>query len=99
VATLVPALDRVAVVCVLLGTASGPDLHGSRLEMLLARLLDTAVHGVAYETPGGGHPSGAELVRRACGRSRIPYALLPAPAGDYAAWLEGAVAAVGRLVE
>ena len=93
VATLVPALDHVAVVCVLLGLVSGQGLHGSRLEMLLTRLIDTTVHGVIYEGPG------AEIVQRACERSRIPYALLAPDPSEHDRWLEAAVAAVERLVK
>ena len=71
VVTLVPALDHVAVACLLFGSASGsPEaleaLHGPRLEMLLFRLIDTTVHGVLYEARAS---AGSELVRRACERS------------------------------
>jgi hypothetical protein len=77
VATLAPALAGVAVVCVLLGSASGSAeqlaaLHGPRLEMLLSRILDTPVRGFVYE-----QAAGAELVSATCGRSRIPYAVVP----------------------
>ena len=57
IATLMPALDNVAVVCVLLGSANGEREHlealdGSRLEMLLTRLIDTTVRGVVYQAHG-----------------------------------------------
>lgn len=95
IATLMPALDHVAVACVLFGSATGPavaELHGPRLEMLLRRLLDTTVHGVVYEGPAGG------LVRRTCERSRIAYALLDGARYDHDAWLEAALAAVESLL-
>ena len=88
-----PALEQVTVVCVLLRSASEPTLRGSRLEMLLTRLIDTPVRGVVYDG------CGAELVRRVCGHSRIAYTLLDAVPDDHDAWLAGALAAVERLVE
>ena len=99
VATLVPALDHVAVVCVLLGSASGPDLHASRLEMLMTRAIDTTVRAVVYETPPAERMSGAEIVRRACGRSQIPYSLLTADVADHASWLAEALGAAERLIK
>ncbi len=74
---------------VLLGSARGEReqleaLHGSRLEMLLCRLIDTTVRGFAYETRGSVPAeilaSGADRVRDVCERSRLPYALLDARA-------------------
>jgi hypothetical protein len=85
VATLVPALAQVAVVCVLLGSATGTDtelesLHGSRLEMLLTKLIDTPVRGVVYEATGTVGSAlltaGSERVSAFCERSRIPFVLL-----------------------
>ncbi len=94
-----PALDHVAIVCVLLGSARGPDLHASRLSMLLTRMIDTTIRGVVYEAPADEHVSGAELLRRSCERSRIPYALLEPELEDHEAWLVAAVAACERLVD
>jgi hypothetical protein len=102
-----PAIDRVAVVCILLGSARGDReeleaLHGSRLEMLLARLIDTPVRGVVYEARGSVSEhvlaAGCERVRRACGRSRLPFELLDTPPADREAWLARALAGVERLV-
>ena len=90
IATLIPALEHVAVGCILLGSATGSAesvaaLHSSRLEMLLLRMLDTTVRGVVYEAAGTvdacpALAGGSELVRRFCEDSRIPYALLRRPA-------------------
>lgn len=105
VATLVPALQHVGVICLLLGTAVGDvsSLHGSRLEMLLGKLLDTTVRGVVYESAGTvpAHvlASGADQLRTLCGRSRIPFALLDRDPGDHPRWLEGAVAAVDSVMK
>lgn len=108
VATLAPALEHVTVGCVLLGSASGtPDqlaaLHGSRLDMLLTRMLDTTVRGVLYEASGSVQPSilrgGAERVERACADSRIPYELLLESEADREnAWVVSALHAVERLL-
>jgi hypothetical protein len=85
IGTLAASLAQVGVVCVLLGSASGEAqqleaLHGSRLEMLLMRVLDTPVRGFVYEAAGTVEPrllaGGAEIVRSFCGRSRIPFAVL-----------------------
>jgi hypothetical protein len=89
VASLVPALFGVGVVCVLLGTATGSAdqlaaLHGPRLEMLLLRVLDTPVRGFVYESSGTVDAAvlraGAEIVSSTCTRSRIPFALVDADA-------------------
>ncbi len=106
VATLTPALEHVTVCCLLLGSARGApsavaDLHGTRLEMLLGRMLDSTVHGIVYEAAGDVDrdvlAGGTELVRASCQRSRIPFALLTVRRGE-ARWLEHAVAAVERAL-
>jgi hypothetical protein len=107
VGTIVPALQQVSVACVLLGSAAGEqsriaDLHGSRLEMLLEKVIDTTVRGVVYEAAGRVAPQvlerGAELVAVACQRSRIPYGLIDVDPTDHRAWLPAARAAVDEVV-
>jgi nucleoside-diphosphate-sugar epimerase len=107
VATLAPALEHVSVAVILLGSVSGPAeqlaaLHGSRLEMLLTRMLDTTVRGVVYESAGSVEASildgGAERVRWACERSLIPYLLLDADPADHRRWLAAASAAAEGIV-
>jgi hypothetical protein len=107
-ATLVPAFAGVSVICVLLGSASGPDpalaaLHGPRLEMLLSRMLDSPVHGIVYEAAGtvDGRllTSGAALVSDVCRRSRISFALLRAdPAEGYTSWADAALDCTERVI-
>lgn len=91
----------------LLGSAVGtPEqlvaLHGSRLEMLLRRMLDTTVRGIVYEAAGTVDESvlrqGAEIVRVACEGSRIPYVLLAADPADHDGWLSASTSAVDRLL-
>jgi uncharacterized protein YbjT (DUF2867 family) len=107
VATLLPALQQVSVACLLLGSAVGdPDrvaaLHGSRLEMLLGKLIDTTVRGVVYEAIGsvaaGALEHGRELVSVACQKSRIRCGMIDTDPADYRSWLRAAEAAVHRAM-
>lgn len=107
VATLARALDHVSVACILLGSAVGPselisDLHGSRLEMLLQRMLDTTIRGIVYEAAGSVDESvlrsGAALVGRVCEGSLIPFVLLRSDPSDRAGWVAGAVEAVESIL-
>jgi uncharacterized protein YbjT (DUF2867 family) len=107
VATIAPAFEHVTIACVLLGSADGSEpelaaLHGSRLEMLLSRMLDTTIHGIVYEAAGsidlavlGG---GARIVRETCEDSLIPYVLLEEDPSEHTRWLAAATAAVGGLL-
>jgi hypothetical protein len=104
VATVAPAFEHVGVAVILLGSASGsPEalaaLHGSRLDMLLLRMLDSTVRGIVYEATGSVDASlldaGAQRVRAFCEGSRIPYALLDVGGG---AWPAGAVDAVEAVL-
>jgi uncharacterized protein YbjT (DUF2867 family) len=55
-ATLMPHIQDVSVVCWLLGPVDGEAgraLHGPRLESMLVKLVDTPVRGVVYEGPAG----------------------------------------------
>ena len=108
VATLVGSFEHVSVACVLLGSAQGAPaqlaaLHSTRLDMLLARMLDTTVRGVVYEASGSVDrdvlEAGAALVRERCEDSRIPYALLGADPADHDAWTAAAVAAVQSTLD
>lgn len=103
-ATLLPALDQVAVLVLPLGSACGsPELvgalHGPRLAALLSRLIDTPVRGVVYETSGTAGGSvlarGAARVARACERSRIRYELVAAEPAELTL---ATAAAVGRVL-
>jgi uncharacterized protein YbjT (DUF2867 family) len=108
VATLAPALEQVTVVCVLLGSATGSPaqiaaLHGTRLEMLLTRIVDTTVRGLVYEATGSVSgavlDAGAARVRERCEDARIPYALLRADPAAYGAWTAAAADAVHRALD
>ncbi len=107
VGTLRYALDNVTLVLWLLGTATGdPEkvaaLHGSRLEMMLERTVDTTVRGVVYEAagtlPGELFRSGIAEMRRANERNEVPYALLETDPADRDAWRAAAHAAIAALL-
>ena len=106
IGTVLGLVGDVALVVWLLGSAVGSEeelsrMHGDGLGHLLERLVDTPVRGVLYEAAGsvdgavlGG---GAELVRTASERWRIPIALLDAdPAGP--AWIDAALSASMGLI-
>jgi len=108
VGTLARSLEHVGVACVLLGSAVGsPEqleaLHGSRLDMLLTRMVDTTVRGVVYEAAGSVDPvildAGAARVRARCEDARIPYVLLSADTADHRAWTVAAATAVQRALD
>jgi uncharacterized protein YbjT (DUF2867 family) len=108
VGTLIGALDGASVACLLLGSAAGtPEalaaLHGSRLQMLLARTIDTPVRGVVYEATGTVDAAvlraGAQRVADACERFRIPYALLGVEAVAAEAWPGAAVGAIEAVLD
>lgn len=107
VATLVEAFAHVTVVCVLLGSAVGSDselvaLHGTRLDMLLTKLVDTTARGVVYEARGSVDArvlaGGAERVMDFAQRSLASYALLDADPGAPDGWLAAALAAVEGVI-
>lgn len=107
VATIHYALDGVTILCWLMGSAQGTAeqlaaLHGSRLQMLLERTIDTTVRGLLYEAAGSVNGAllaqGAATVQRACDRSEIPHALLEADPADPGAWLATALARVEELL-
>ena len=107
VATLVAALEHVTVLCILLGSAAGTPqqlaaLHGTRLEMLLTKSVDTTARGVVYEAAGTVEPSvlraGAERIRAFGERSLVGVEVLEADPSDDPRWLAAALAAVRRLL-
>lgn len=71
--TILELVNDVAVLVLLLGSASGgaeelAAIHGPRLERLMERLVETPVRGVLYE----GTEAGDEIVRAASRTWRIP---------------------------
>jgi nucleoside-diphosphate-sugar epimerase len=95
VGSILDHLSDVTVIYWLLGSARGdPDavaaLHGPRLERLLEEIVDTPVRGFVYEAEGTVADEclrrGAESVRAAAARWRIPVAVTDADRVDPQAW-------------
>ena len=106
--TVLDLVGDVAVVAWLLGSAVGEAeqleaIHGSRLERLLERLVDTPVRGFVYEAAGSVPAPllerGAAAVARAGETWRIPVASVEADPADPVAWAEAAFAAVSKLAQ
>ena len=107
VGTLRYALENVTILVWALGTATGPAeavaaLHGSRLEMMLSKSIDTTVRGIVYEAAGTVAPeilaAGEAQLRRACELNEIPLEVVTADPGDADAWAGAARAAIDRLL-
>ena len=105
--TILELIDDVAVICWLLGSATGPPgqletLHGARLERLLEEIVDTPVRGVVYESSGTvarQHlEAGEELLRAARERWRIPHSLIDADPRHHETWVPTAKAATGAVL-
>jgi nucleoside-diphosphate-sugar epimerase len=96
-ATLLPQIEGVGVICWLLGSAEGDaaPLHRERLQSLLERLVDAPVRGFVYEASGTADPAaladGAAALRRFRETFHVPVELVD---GDYTRW----PAAVGRVL-
>ena len=85
IGTLRYAVANVTILLWALGTIDRPELHGSRLEMMLERTVDTMVRGVIYEGRAG-----AEVVERMCALNEVPYRFLDADPADGEAWAAAA---------
>ena len=105
--TILELVGDVTVIHWLLGDARGDPsdleaLHGSSLEALLERLVDTPVRGFVYEASGGVPADrlerGAEIVRAAGRTWRIPVEIVEGDLADPADWLEAMAAATQRVV-
>ena len=99
------ALANVTILLWALGTATGENtvaLHGSRLEMMLERSVDTMVRGVIYEAagsvPGEVLCTGAGVIGRMCTLNELPHVLLGADPADTAAWVAGVREAIDGLL-
>ena len=102
-ATLVPHLSGVTVVCWLMGSAvDSPEVNGPRLQTLLEHLVDTPVRGFVYEGAGAVDGAlleqGAQIVRGASRIWRMRVAVVSADPAAHEAWLEAMKAAVERMM-
>ena len=106
-ATVLDLVGDVAVVLWLLGSAEGEPhelsaIHGTRLERLLERLVETPVRGFVYEFKGSVNPilleRGRELVEAAADRWELPVSFVLVDSSDPFDWSEiMAGAAVGLV--
>jgi hypothetical protein len=106
VGSILDHVGEVTLIFWLLGSAVGrPEViaaaHGARLERLMEELVDTPVRGFVYEADGqvdSRHlERGAEIVREAGRRWRIPVEVVAEDPGDWEAWTEAMLAAAERL--
>jgi glycine/D-amino acid oxidase-like deaminating enzyme len=106
--TLLDLVGDVTVMHWLLGSARAePEvitaIHGSRLERLLEKLVDSPVRGFVYEAAGDVQrvhlERGAEIVGSAAETWRIPVEVVETDPADRDAWLEAMSAATQRLVD
>ena len=88
IGTLRYALENVTLLLWLLGTVERPELHSSRLAMMLEKTIDTTVRGVVYEA---GPQEGADTVEHVAGYNEIPYRIVPV-GGDLRAAVDGLLA-------
>ena len=107
VGTLRYALESVTVLCWLLGTATGPAddvaaLHDTRLEMMLARTIDTTVRGIVYEAAGtvdlAALARGEQVLETAASTWGVPVEALRVSPLSRSEWERAARAALGRLL-
>jgi NAD(P)-dependent dehydrogenase (short-subunit alcohol dehydrogenase family) len=91
------ALENVTAVLWLLGDVDREELHGSRLEMMLERTIDTTARGVIYESFGKYGEQGAEIVVRMATKNEIPYALIADDPEDDAAWKRAVLAGLDAI--
>jgi uncharacterized protein YbjT (DUF2867 family) len=104
--TVLELVGDVAVVVVLLGSATGgaeamAAIHGPRLERLLEKLVDTPVRGLAYEATGSVSADvlarGVAAVEQAAATWRLPVAILRSER-SVRRWPEETAAKVAALV-
>jgi nucleoside-diphosphate-sugar epimerase len=103
--TVLELCGDTGVVVWLLGAATGDPadldaIHGSRLERLLEKLVDTPVRGFVYEGAGPGDAAerldgGRQIAERAAQTWRIPVVILDAQR-DEVGWAASAADAVER---
>jgi nucleoside-diphosphate-sugar epimerase len=107
-ATVTPLLAGVSVVVWPLASATGSDdeveaMHSTRLESLLAKLVDSGVRGLVYEATGTVRGdflrSGAAQVRKSGEWFRMPVEVVEQDPADHEAWVAAMRAAVGRILD
>ena len=98
IGTLRYALENVTVLCWLLADVGAQELHGSRLEMMLERTIDTTARGVVYESSGLHGETGSAIVTRMASKNEIPFVLVDVDPGDTEVWLDATLAGIESIV-
>src|SRR5918997_5984358 len=98
-ATLVPALAGVTVICWLMGSAGdSPEVNGDRLQTLMEHLVDTPVRGLVFEAAGSVDAAllerGAQIVRTASETWHIPVQVVTVAPDSREDWVGAMTAAV-----
>jgi nucleoside-diphosphate-sugar epimerase len=104
--TILDHVGDVTLVFWLLGTASAAPgvlgaIHGSRLERVLEKLVDTPVRGFVYESGGRVQREylerGGGIVREAAARWRIPVEIVAEDPADRESWTAAMLGAAELL--
>jgi len=107
IATIHYAMENATILVWALASAEGKAdalaaLHGTRLQMMLERTIDSPVRGVLYEAVGSVPDdllgAGAAEVERVCAKNEIPWALLNTDPADYGTWAQSARDAIDELL-
>ena len=88
IGTLRYALENVTLLLWLLGDDERPEIHTSRLAMMLEKTIDTTVRGFVYEA---GPQEGVATVEDVAGFNEIPYRIV-ALGGDLRAAVDALLA-------
>lgn len=102
------AMENATILFWAMASASGDDrstvaaLHGTRLQMMLERTIDSTIRGVLYEgagdLPDDVLAGGANEVARACRKNEIPWGILEADPADWPQWAAAAKAGIDDLL-
>lgn len=91
------ALENVTALLWLLGDVDREEYHGSRLEMMLERTIDTTARGVVYESFGKYGEQGSEIVARMASRNEIPYVLVAEDPSSGTAWRDAVLGGLDAI--
>jgi putative NADH-flavin reductase len=97
-ATMMPAIEGVTVVCWLFGTLDAETLHGPRLASMLEHIVDTPVRGLVYETGGVDRSDAVARVRLSGATWRMPVEVVDEDPAAVEEWAAAMTAAVGRVL-
>jgi hypothetical protein len=90
-------LENVTALLWLLGDVDREELHGSRLQMMLERTIDTTARGVIYESFGKYGEQGSEIVTRMATRNEIPFVLVEEDPASGSAWHDAVLAGLNAI--